>query len=260
MISSQQEMMAYKEACALNNWGVSMLLRGDYEDATTTIKDALSVLRLVLSPNNEHKSNLTNAVQRKAKKAVSRLSKLSKEACGSSYLANIIAIESNDFQQLRSASLPQASAIAKSSYHAVFIREQLSSDEETNAERESGIMLYNYALSCFLLSTTCQTECPLNDENKSEIFSGIAHRSLQLAHRTFTKRLMHMDDISEDLESVYFTTLVLQCSSKMFRVQENHSKANEAECAMNDLVAAVEDEHLDYLTVLSTRDVCAAAA
>lgn len=73
MISSQQEMMAYKEACALNNWGVSMLLRGDYEDAATTIKDALSVLRLVLSPNNEHKSNLTNTVQRKTKKAVARL-------------------------------------------------------------------------------------------------------------------------------------------------------------------------------------------
>eukprot|EP00527_Entomoneis_sp_CCMP2396_P004052 CAMPEP_0198149010 /NCGR_PEP_ID=MMETSP1443-20131203/44591_1 /TAXON_ID=186043 /ORGANISM="Entomoneis sp., Strain CCMP2396" /LENGTH=211 /DNA_ID=CAMNT_0043813901 /DNA_START=38 /DNA_END=670 /DNA_ORIENTATION=- len=209
-----------------------------------TMKESLYVMQMLFSASSEKEEQIANYIQQKSKTASTRLSKMSKDTSNKMQMLQLTSVESNDFQSLRAASVSQ-NVSSLTSYTAILIREPfgLTPDVGTISDRESGVMLYNYSLACFLCSIFSQHSMADTNEVKRDDFYSIAYRSIGLSHKAFSKRLIGCVDVSQDMESVFFATLALQCTSKILRARGENAQALEAENAMMvDLIEAIEEE------------------
>ena len=273
-MTSQQATTSYCQiAGALNNMGVSMMLRGEFDCASSTLRDALSIVRMVLAasttntattettttdtgpridintgdfatPNQTATSScasigteesirfLDSFAKEKFQLASSRLSRMSTLSSDSRRFQQqhvlqglLLTIENNDFQSLQEAAVASAAlsvAIARSSssigtsppLYAILIREHGPSSssyliiDEPDIDRESGIIMYNYGLACYLQTVfmTDPTHSQQHQQmpkqwqdhnNNRSIISGVfdsywalAYRSLSMAQCIFSKRLV----------------------------------------------------------------------
>uniref|UniRef100_A0A7S2YSK5 Uncharacterized protein n=1 Tax=Entomoneis paludosa TaxID=265537 RepID=A0A7S2YSK5_9STRA len=253
--------------------GVQMMLQGGYENAANTLKDALTILSLMLHCRQDTPpEQVEQLLQERLQRATTRLSQ--KHSKTTLLLHPVVsAVESNDFQSLKTASLRPRNDTPKLehlSFSAVLIREpgMNGGDEESvNFDRESGIVLYNFGLACFLLAAftnnkkkSQQYQTIEEDETLAKKLAGFertAHKSLLLAHSSFSKIIMACEDAADDLESVFLDTLVLSCSSQIYRVRHQLEKAQEVDEAMDSILMAIEDE---YVSALIQNEVVAAAA
>jgi hypothetical protein len=234
---------ACTDACALNNMGVQMMLQGDFESAASTLKDSLSVRRRMFCRRTQP-HELNKFVHKRLQTASTRLSKMSSAASFALPLV-LTAVESNDFQSLKAASLQRDDL--PMSFSAVLIREPsclAAGQYGMNFERESGIVLYNFGLACYMLAVF---PVITDDVRKQASYDNSAYRSLVLSHSTFSKVLMECEDAADDLESVFLAMLVLSSTGKVFRARNELSKALEAQEQIDTLLMAVDDEYVSAL-------------
>jgi hypothetical protein len=232
---------ARTQACALNNMAVTMMRRGEFQAAVSTLNDSLSIMF-------RQKDHHNNFAQERVTEASTLLSKLSTPRSFMAYMS-VTAVDSNDIESLKRASLSEE-ASSPMAFFAVLVCDPCSSSSEDRIDfdRESGIILYNYGLACYLLSALAQS-----DHLKSDSVG-----SLLLSHTTFTNILLECEDATDDLESVFLAMLVLSCSGKVFRARNELANATEAEEAADTLLSAVQEEMSMY--EIRTADVAAAAA
>ena len=228
MTSSLSE-SARTHACALNNMAIAMMVRGEFAAAVATLDDSLSIM---FRHKQESNSPMLQEFAHQRVKAASSL--LSSFVFPRSFMAylRISTVESNDMQSLKKEFLAQE-ATSLLAFSAILIRDATShSQQRIDFDRESGIILYNYGLACYLLTA-------LTQKNQLKCDSV---RSLLMSHTTFSNILFELDDATEDLESVFLAMLVLSSSSKIFRSRNDVDKAEEADEAAITLLTAVEEE------------------
>eukprot|EP00522_Entomoneis_paludosa_P005887 CAMPEP_0172457026 /NCGR_PEP_ID=MMETSP1065-20121228/19412_1 /TAXON_ID=265537 /ORGANISM="Amphiprora paludosa, Strain CCMP125" /LENGTH=267 /DNA_ID=CAMNT_0013210461 /DNA_START=219 /DNA_END=1022 /DNA_ORIENTATION=- len=244
---------AYNQAFALNNIGVTMMMQGRFDQAASTLKDSLTLVRMALgrSFGNQAKIEVINSfATEKLRFASSRLSQMTAATfCSSSCEnnVNIAAVESNDFQSLQVASSRRS--ILSSSIYALIIREPCQAQQEqipeSDLELESGIILYNYGLACYLMANGVhQNNDPKN--LRRDTYYSMARRSLLMSHATFSRRLFACEDRDgmSDLETSFFVMLSLSCTSKVLKSCNESTKAQEAEEAVEQLWISMEEENL----------------
>eukprot|EP00523_Entomoneis_sp_CCMP467_P001479 CAMPEP_0168744546 /NCGR_PEP_ID=MMETSP0724-20121128/14148_1 /TAXON_ID=265536 /ORGANISM="Amphiprora sp., Strain CCMP467" /LENGTH=261 /DNA_ID=CAMNT_0008792211 /DNA_START=52 /DNA_END=837 /DNA_ORIENTATION=+ len=249
-------------ACALNNIGASLMQHGEYDKAVLTLKEALHTMKTYFrvfadgSAGKEIEDHVKTS-QEKLRMSYARVAQASQDKANKNrrLTHEFRLVESNDFESLRTASLAQES---NDSQVAIVIREPRHPEIDECAEialaQESGIMLYNYALSAYYISRTTRRR-KLRDS-----FYSIAREAMLLSYKTLGKRMMQYEDIVEDVESIFLSIFVLSCTSSMLRSRKEHSRAREAEDALCELLEAVEEENAEFLDAVSDGATTAAAA
>ena len=226
------------QVSALNNSAVAMMLRGDFQSAVTTMENALFIMEIVsngtasLSPDD-----ILNFAQSKNTQATSLLSSVSKQDMS---FSGLTAVDSDDFHSLKHASLSQQTS--PFSFTAVLIREPKCAGQ-FSFTRESGIILYNHGLACYMLSLTDPNACFHGKSNEKVLpEETVSYRSLIYAHAAFSDILFKCNNATEDLESVFLSLLVLSSAGKVMRAQNEPAKAREAEQAMGTMLDAVSSK------------------
>ncbi|KAL7577194.1 hypothetical protein ACA910_003528 [Epithemia clementina (nom. ined.)] len=176
---------AYRAALALNNMSITLLQRGEFEQATKTLGDALALVKLVFQPQpqpsvstattNNHNNNQT------ATKLVTDSLQRAQQALAARPSPTIViytciqvhALDEDDYAQIRAAIALGPSTVA---VFPITVRETSSSsggancshesvllaatrgpqpppcklEDRKEAERKFGILLYNHGLAYFL--------------------------------------------------------------------------------------------------------------
>lgn len=277
--------------CALNNAGVVLMERGAHELATNTLKDALCIMQMVFKNEPAPPLNVFNFSKDCLRKANQRVSQSSSKwlppfpyELSEMNRSNtkVVAVENQDVDALQSA------AVATSSFAGVLIRslpveykKSLVGDGQQEVcwfGQESGIVFYNYALACIMVSSsTTETAHDhsywySHDERPPQGVL-VAHRALLMAQsffqvvlehapappkhlrRTRSERQERLNATSEGqtqsfleqqqflLETCYLDMLVLSCTARI----GDTLTAEDAKLAMNSVWNTVESDHAWYI-------------
>mmetsp|Transcript_5824 Transcript_5824/g.12119 ORF Transcript_5824/g.12119 Transcript_5824/m.12119 type:complete len:312 (+) Transcript_5824:257-1192(+) len=232
-----------RDACALNNTAVALMQRGDFEASLRTLKDSIALMEHINADSSS--SNTTPVVALKNHAAVSnqgdkymRLasSRLCQSMVGSPFhqqepppmnnaCSHISVVESNDTAALHAmartaASMACANSFLTSAPTAIVIRELNSSTGLFSWERETGILLYNFALAAFF-TAHYTTRRP---QKKSKLVD-VAYRSLLMAHSAFARLLEHHQD-----QLSFSSSTMASSKNNLHMTHDNTSPEDEIAC------------------------------
>lgn len=145
---------AYRGALVLNNLGVTLIERGFYEDALVTLRDGVTAMRYAVRPNPFHPIGLS-VVQEALHRAYARLqvpdrgNALCSALQSVSFECSVIPFPAN----------PEQSSWSIESFlrpTRIDIPSFVCDPSERDPDLETSLILCNFALSHYLLSTTIQ--------------------------------------------------------------------------------------------------------
>ena len=230
-----------RQACALNNMAVSMLRLGEFEYAIEALDSALSIMYCqnqgVIDVGNCHGRSPGGCTEKlclyhygldRVKAVQTRLTKLTHPRSVVAYL-RVYAVETNEILSLlKACQTKEASA-----FFAIQIRDPTQTGR-LDFDRESGIILYNFGLACFLSKALSFAPSPVATCRRQDV-----ERSLEFARSTFANILSEYQEPTDNLESVFCAMLILSTTSKIFRARQQEATAQEAEYAVQSLYNAV---------------------
>lgn len=188
----------YRSALALNNMAVSMLERNCYEQAASTFKSAVSLVRCCAGTTEKHEGGWSEAIhaarQRHAKPRPDARAdqRFQLDTIG-------ITVSTKDLLSMLILNPPGSSSATTLRY----IRVEDFDSDTTTFEMISAILLYNLGLSYYCLSKTFR-----NNSADQRKFQHGAARLCRISHSLFCKH--HLDDEreSEVMILVVLRTLV----------------------------------------------------
>ena len=273
---------AYRAALALNNMAISLLERGDYQDATKALGDSLTLLKLSFHPAASHHDEQQGAVDNW--KRLNHQTKVSQEKLHateqrlaesfrfgrnlSHHQGQIHPLEEEDFAIMRSAIMIGSS---HGQFYPVRVRDsQFStstcyaedsscwSQSQMDAERQFGIVLYNHGLAHLLRFLREEQSSPYRHSlavNKTLSPDRLHNRSLTLAYRSLTlSHLSHSrcwgheeqqgqgNNVSEVFPSILLSALALNSLCEVLKIQHHFPKASEALEAALGLCSMVDED------------------
>lgn len=245
----------FDHAFAMNNMAVVMVQRGQLGCASRTFKESSVLIRSILGLAAKEEESLPEIQALAHGKHQLASQRLAKASCLASFPDSVQTMDSTDLFALKQvASLHGRPPL-------VFIRDPAVYNEET-AIKESGIVLYNYGVSCYLLAlnsaspASCsshdhclcfdpRTACSYDFEQASEV----AYKILSKAHAIFTQLFPrtknHQDRLilrpeEESLEAHIFTMLAVSALVRVLHARKDVARAWEAEQSLRNLTNSLE--------------------
>ena len=202
---------AYRAALALNNLSVTMMHRGCFGPAVSTLCDCLTTMQLAFVPKayrkaRHHNSTVgtnTSAILRarlnqivvNASRRYRRTMKLLSKRDGNSLqdtaasFPEVVPLDNDDISGLLSVAQYGPSFSMVSPIRIVGVCDNAEGDQETDEIiKHFGIMLYNHGLASFLVATTTnkrsRNQPSLKHKKTQNKYLQRSHKSLEMAERT----------------------------------------------------------------------------
>ena len=218
----------YRAALALNNMAATLIQRGCYGVAMTTLCDSLTMMQLAFVPDSKPRCGKS---QHNIFQAASSRYALALKV-RSIFLGHLEAdpIDDDDVDRLRGAV-----RYGPSSTIAFPIKIGAPSCDESEPHeitKQFGIILYNHGLAAFLLSLESPKEKTSRHLKRSL-------KSLKMAKTSYDSL-----ENGEDLSGILLTALTLNVMSLIFQSQDLVLKVEETQRAVSLLCSSIDQDHV----------------